>query len=350
MTAPLFTVLIDAFNYGRYIEEAVRSVLEQDFPAAQVEILVVDDGSTDDTEERLEKFGGAIRYLKKSNGGQASAFNFGWPHARGEFIALLDADDVWLPTKLSRIHEAFLNQPDAGMAYHRLYEWTEDGELATRGHFIPVSGRVTDSRFSLLCYPMMQASSLVFRRQALEDLLPMPEVLRTQADAYLTALIIFICPVLAVDEYLAKYRIHGANLFHSENSAPARKQLQNRVAMREALVQAIEEWLRKHGFDAEAPNIRDYLKQWRKAQEVDSFALQAPGRWKYFRHLVEFPMLYHELMGARQMAYSYARAFAALALGYRHLPRLDDLYSGVKRGPAPTAPEAGEKLPPQSPQ
>src|SRR5271170_2534730 len=114
MTAPLFTVLINTFNYGKYVEEAVRSVLEQDFPAQQVEILVVDDGSTDDTEQRLEKFGGAIRYLKKPNGGQASAFNFGWPHARGEFIALLDADDVWLPNKLRRVDEAFLSQPDAG--------------------------------------------------------------------------------------------------------------------------------------------------------------------------------------------------------------------------------------------
>src|SRR5271156_2445012 len=140
MTAPLFTVLIDSFNYGRYIEEAVRSVLEQDVPVQQVEILVVDDGSTDDAERRLQQFGDAIRYLKKPNGGQALAFNFGWPHA------LLDADDVWLPNKLRRIDEAFLSQPDAGMTYHRLYEWTEDGKLATGGHFIPVSGRVTDSR------------------------------------------------------------------------------------------------------------------------------------------------------------------------------------------------------------
>ena len=334
MTAPLFTVLIDSFNYGRYIEEAVRSVLEQDVPAKQVEILVVDDGSTDDTERRLQQFGDAIRYLKKPNGGQASAFNFGWPHARGEFIALLDADDVWLPNKLRRIDEAFLRQPDAGMTYHRLYEWTEDGKLATGGHFIPVSGRVTDSRFSLLCYPMMQASSLVFRRRALEDLLPIPEVLRTQADAYLTALIIFISPVLAVDEYLAKYRIHGANLFHCQNAEPSRSQLENRVAMREALVWAIREWLDKHGIDATTPNVRDYLKQWRKAQEADSFALEAPNRWSYFLHLLEFPMLYSELMSARQLMYSYLRAFAALVLGYRRLHLVDDRYARGKHKPA----------------
>ena len=332
MTAPLFTVLIDTFNYGRYIEEAVRSVLEQDFPAEQVEILVVDDGSTDDTEQRLQKFGDAIRYLKKPNGGQASAFNFGWPHARGEFIALLDADDVWLPNKLSSMHQAFLSHPEIGMAFHRLYEWTEDGQQSPRDHFIGVPAmRVTDSRFWLLCYPMMQASSLVFRRLALEDLLPIPAVLRTQADAYLTALIIFLCPVMGVDEYLAKYRIHGANLFGSENAGLNESQLQNRMAMREALVLAIGEWLRKHGIDATTPNIRDYLKQWRKAQEADSFALESPNRWSYFLHLLEFPMLYRELMTTRQLVYSYLRAFAALVLGYQGLHLFDGRYAAGKR-------------------
>lgn len=335
MTAPLFTVLIDTFNYGRYIEEAVRSVLEQDFPAEQVEVLVVDDGSTDDTEQRLEQFGDAIRYLKKPNGGQASAFNCGWAHARGEFIALLDADDVWLPSKLGRVHKALLSQPDAGMAYHRIYEWKADGELSTGGHFIPVSGRVTDSRISLLRYPMMQASSLVFRRQAVEDLLPIPEVLRTQADAYLTALIIFICPVLAIDEYLAKYRVHGANLFHGEHlygesGGLSRDQLQRRTAMREALQRTVREWLGKHGFDSDAPDIRDYLKQWRKAQEKDRFALEAPGRWSYFLHLLEFPMLYRELMSGRQLVLGYLRSFAALALGYRHIHLFDEAYGRYK--------------------
>jgi hypothetical protein len=231
---------------------------------------------------------------------------------------------VWLPSKLGRIHEAFQSQPDAGMAYHRLYEWTEDGELSVRGHFIPVSGRVTDSRFSLLCYPMMQASSLVFRREAVEDLLPIPEVLRTQADAHLTALIIFICPVVAVDEYLAKYRVHGANLFHSGKAGPTKEQLENRIAMRGALLEGIEEWLGKHEIDSGAPDIRDYLKQWRKAQEADSFALRAPGRWRYFLHLVEFPVVYRELMSGRQLVYSYLKALAALALGYRHLHLFDD--------------------------
>ncbi len=66
MKAPFFTVLIDTYNYGAYVQEAVASALAQDFPAEEREILVVDDGSTDDTEERLRKFGEAICYLRKN--------------------------------------------------------------------------------------------------------------------------------------------------------------------------------------------------------------------------------------------------------------------------------------------
>ena len=73
MSGPSVTVLIDTYNYGQYIEEAVESVLTQEFPREQREILVVDDGSTDDTAERLKKYSDDIRYVRKPNGGQASA-------------------------------------------------------------------------------------------------------------------------------------------------------------------------------------------------------------------------------------------------------------------------------------
>jgi hypothetical protein len=179
----------------------------------------------------------------------------------------------------------------------------------------------------------MQTSSLVFRRQAMQDLLPVPEVLRTQADAYLTALIIFICPVVGVDEYLAKYRIHGANLFHGDGVRPTKSQLEDRMAMRGALMAALREWMRKHGIASESPNIRDYLKQWEKGQEIDRYGLQAPSRLEYFRHLVEFPKLYHQLMTTREIAYHYLRSFAGLLLGYRHLHYFDEFYARRRKPP-----------------
>jgi len=115
------TVLVDTYNYGRFIEEAIDSVLAQDFPPEQMEILVVDDGSADDTADRVRKYGDRIQYFYKPNGGQASAFNFGIRRARGEIVAFLDGDDYWLPGKLQRIVAEFEKHPEAGMAYHNCF-------------------------------------------------------------------------------------------------------------------------------------------------------------------------------------------------------------------------------------
>ncbi len=325
MRAPFFTVLIDTYNYGQYVEDAVASALAQDFATEEREVLVVDDGSTDDTEERLQKFGHAIRYLRKPNGGQASAFNFGFEHARGEVVALLDADDVWLPGKLGRIHEAIERNPAAGMVYHRVKLWSGNGASSDDTYFVPVSGRVPERRRALLQYPMVGTSCLAFRRAVLKELMPVPEALRSQADAYLTALVIFIAPVVAVPEFLGKYRLHGANLFQTDDGRPSPSQIERRIAMRAVLLSSIQGWLKSQGYDLDSADLRAYVKQWTQAQERDRFELNAPGRGRFFRHLLDFPLTYGEIMTARHRAYCYLRSFAALFLGYHHLHVLDDL-------------------------
>src|ERR1700731_3606272 len=111
---PAVTVLIDTYNHERFIEEAIVSVLEQDFPACAMEILVVDDGSADRTPEIVRKFAPRVRYLRKENGGQASAFNFGIPQAQGEIVAFLDGDDWWAGGKLSAVVGVFAESPEVG--------------------------------------------------------------------------------------------------------------------------------------------------------------------------------------------------------------------------------------------
>src|ERR1700751_6367895 len=115
MARPFVSVLIDTFNHERFIEQAVVSVLEQDFPRADREIIVVDDGSTDGTPQILRKFEPQLRVIRKENGGQASAFNTGIPECRGEIIVFLDGDDYWLPGKLSRVMEVFAKNPAVGL-------------------------------------------------------------------------------------------------------------------------------------------------------------------------------------------------------------------------------------------
>src|SRR5262249_10020117 len=123
MIAPYVTVLITTYNYGRFIEQAIESVLSQVYPADRVQIVVVDDGSTDDTWEVVKKYGSRIEYYLKENGGQATALNLGFEKANGEIVALLDADDLFLPEKLRRIGEAFERDLRLGMVYHQTREW-----------------------------------------------------------------------------------------------------------------------------------------------------------------------------------------------------------------------------------
>src|SRR5437879_10746499 len=105
MPKPFVTALIDTYNHERFIEEAIVSVLEQDVYPAEMEVIVVNDGSTDNTPAIVRKFIPRVRYLRKANGGQASAFNAGIPEARGEIVALLDGDDWWAKGKLSTVLE-----------------------------------------------------------------------------------------------------------------------------------------------------------------------------------------------------------------------------------------------------
>jgi glycosyltransferase involved in cell wall biosynthesis len=325
MSAPFVSVVIDTYNYGQYVEEAIASVLAQEFSAERREIVVVDDGSTDDTAERLKKYGDKIHYLRKPNGGQASAFNFGFAAARGDIIATLDADDLWLPGKLRRVCEAFEKNPDAGMIYHRTHLWRGGEQVEDDTYFAEVSGHVPESRASLLRYPMIGTSCLAFRRSALDALLPVPEALRSQADAYLTALVIFVAPVVALPEFLAKYRLHGANLFQGGAIGAARGAIEHRMAMRAELLAEIKKWLAARDRNLASADLQAYLTQWTKAQEADAFKLQKPGRWTYFRHLVEFPRVYGEILSSRHLIYAYVRAFGALLLGYDHLHLLDVL-------------------------
>ena len=90
MSKPLVTVLIDTYNHERFIEQAIVSVLEQEFRSDEMEVIVVDDGSTDRTPEIIRRFAPRVRYLRKPNGGQASAFNLGIPETQGEIVTFLD--------------------------------------------------------------------------------------------------------------------------------------------------------------------------------------------------------------------------------------------------------------------
>jgi len=119
MTEPahrLVSVVIPAYNAARFIRRAVESALHQSWQAK--EIIVVNDGSTDDTAQVLAKYGDSIRIIHKPNGGLSSARNRGIQESCGEYVAFLDADDYWLPEKLKRQIEV-MSSPEIGFCSTR---------------------------------------------------------------------------------------------------------------------------------------------------------------------------------------------------------------------------------------
>jgi glycosyltransferase involved in cell wall biosynthesis len=113
----LVSVVVATYNMGRYLSQAVQSVLEQSY--LNVEVQIVDDGSTDDTPVILTQWDAhpRVRVHRQINGGQARAKNQGVALSRGAFVAFLDADDVWLPEKLTRQMPLFTGRPEIGVVY-----------------------------------------------------------------------------------------------------------------------------------------------------------------------------------------------------------------------------------------
>jgi glycosyltransferase involved in cell wall biosynthesis len=107
------SAVIPTYNHARYVCEAVESALNQTY--GRMEVIVVDDGSTDDTRARLEQYGGRVRYVHQANRGLSAARNTGIRHAKGEWVAFLDADDVWHPQKTEIQLTAISKVGDAGV-------------------------------------------------------------------------------------------------------------------------------------------------------------------------------------------------------------------------------------------
>jgi|GEM_PF-310960 len=121
---PLVSVIMPAFNAAAYIEEAIDSVLAQDYP--NKELIVIDDGSSDDTVARVQAYGDRVRLLTQANQGSAVARNQGLDAAKGAYIAFLDSDDVWLPGKLTAQVGYLEAHPDVGMIYADWLPWKRD--------------------------------------------------------------------------------------------------------------------------------------------------------------------------------------------------------------------------------
>jgi hypothetical protein len=197
----LVSCIVTFLNAEEFVEEAIESVLAQTHD--NLELLLVDDGSTDGStgiaRRYEESFPGKVRYLEHAgheNRGAAASRNLGIEEARGEYIALLDSDDVWLEHKLEEQVAILESHPEAGMAYGQSqywHSWTRKPEDAHRDH-VPKLGVQTDTLFepatlSTLVYPLGPAtapcpSDLLLRGEAVERIGGFEEAFRGTYQLY----------------------------------------------------------------------------------------------------------------------------------------------------------------------
>lgn len=278
MTQPLVTVLIDTYNHERFIEEAVVSVLEQDFARADREIVVVDDGSTDRTPEILRKFGSQLRVLRKANGGQASAFNAGIPEARGEIVAFLDGDDWWARNKLARVAQAMASDPSLGIVGHGIIVVDRSGKQQAetlREGFRFRANTVGGAKLFRRRACFLGTSRMTIRGQLLDRIGPVREGIVVQADEYLFTLAAVLADAEVLREPLTYYRYHESNRFQIpcfEGAAVRRKQ-ESLALLATSLCQELE----TYGIDE---STREAIIKYTKAS-ADQLRLMLDGGWSW---------------------------------------------------------------------
>jgi glycosyltransferase involved in cell wall biosynthesis len=222
---PFVTVIIATYNYGPFIEEAIESVLKQKFPQNEIEIIIVDDGSTDDTALRVGKYRDRVHYIYKKNGGLASALNKGFEKAQGEIIAFLDSDDYWDICKLGTIVNRFEQSGSIDYVYHDLNIIDNNGNIITtyfertypnlKNEFNDIPQKIEFDRYirGQLIPPFPPTSGISIRARCLQNIMPVPEHYRVCTDTYLHFFTIFYAREgVLLKEPLGYYRFHGDNI------------------------------------------------------------------------------------------------------------------------------------------
>jgi hypothetical protein len=220
---PLVSIIIDNYNYDRFVAQAIESAVQQTYP--RVEVIVVDDGSNDRSREIIQHYRGRINTILKENGGQASAINAGFEVSRGEVIIFLDADDLLLPSTAEQVVQAFLSKPGIIRVQYRMAVIDEYGQrtgVEKPEKHIPVpEGDVHQQALTFpFDMPWLPTSGNAFLAQAIKQIMPIPENTygRVSADWYFVHVSCLIGPVLFLDQVQACYRVHGANNYEPSST------------------------------------------------------------------------------------------------------------------------------------
>lgn len=242
-TPELVSILINSYNYGRFLRDAIESALAQTY--RRCEVIVVDDGSTDDSRQIIESYGDRIIPILQANGGQASAFNAGFNRSQGSIICFLDADDTFAPHKAERLVELFAAQLEKqpkepwGWCFHPIARvdselkpiawdessWGREGTYDLRSRLQKGKlGKATP-------FDCLVTSGMCFTRAMLSQLLPMPTEIKITSDDYLKYAALGTCPGYMLMQKLACQRLHGNNAYTGQDQKQA---LQSKILLQTA--------------------------------------------------------------------------------------------------------------------
>lgn len=210
---PRVSVCIVNHNYAAYLADAIESVLDQDYD--DLEVIVVDDGSTDDSVDVANRYADRARVVVKPNGGQASAMNAGFRVATGDVVLFLDADDMLTPGTVALVASAFRDRSLAKVQFAVDVVGPDGSPLGIRipgPHAVPVNGDLRDHVLRMRNYPWPPNSGNAFSSAALAAVLPMPEdPYRVDADCYLAETTPLCGRVATLSRVGALYRWHPTN-------------------------------------------------------------------------------------------------------------------------------------------
>lgn len=210
MTVPKVSVIIPNFNYGKYISIAIESVLSQTHP--NVEVIVVDDGSTDESISILGRYGSKLLVIQQRNQGVSIARNNGVAASSGDYVAFLDADDVWLPEKIEMQLRKFDVDRAVGLVHCAMRHIDPDGNVCGSNNE-GLEGNVADEFLKFERGVIVGAgSTAVVPRKIFDEIGGFDPRQSTSADWDFGYRVATKYKIAFVPEYLVHYRIHNSNM------------------------------------------------------------------------------------------------------------------------------------------
>ncbi len=205
----LVSIVIPAYNNSRYLQEAIDSVLNQDYP--HIELIVLDDGSTDNTRNVLKEYGDRFYYETQQNMGQARTLNKGWQISKGDFLGYLSADDILLPSAVRRSLEVLSKEKDVVLTYCDYYLVDENSRIIRR--VLTPEFSYEDMILNTVC---PAGPGAFFRRTGFQKTGLWNAELRQVPDYDYWIRLSLHGTFLRIEEPLAKFRVHPQSQSHSE--------------------------------------------------------------------------------------------------------------------------------------